>query len=218
VSLPFDRAQFFAVLRDYNETFWPFQVLLVLAGFAAVALAAAGGRGPGRAISAILAALWAWMGVVYHGIFFLPVNPAAALFGAFFLAAAALFAWEGVVHGRLRFECAAQARCVAAFALIACALVVYPLAPLMLGRDVLELASFGLPCPTTVFTLGMLGLLKPPFSRAVFVVPVLWALVGMQAAWLLGVYEDLALAAAALAGLWFVFAQGTAQGTRSKPA
>ena len=207
MTLPFDRAQFFAVLRDYNETFWPFQVALLLAGFAAVALAAAGGRGPGQAISAILAALWVWMGVVYHGIFFLPVNPAAALFGALFLAAAALFAWEGVVRARLRFECAAQGRCLAAFALIAYALVIYPLAPLMLGRDILEAASFGLPCPTTVFTLGMLGFLKPPFSRTVFIVPILWALAGMQAAWLLGVYEDLALAAAALAGGWFAFSR-----------
>lgn len=208
MNLPFDRAEFFGVLRAYNEAFWPFQVVLMLAGFAAVALAVAGGRAPGRAISAILAALWAWMGVVYHWMFFLPVNPAAGLFGALFLAGAALFAWEGVVRNRLQFDWALDLRCAAAFGLIAYALVVYPLAPLMLGRDVLELASFGLPCPTTVFTIGMLGLLGPPFPRVVFAVPVLWAVVGMQAAWLLGVYEDLGLAAAALLAAWFALSPG----------
>lgn len=205
MNLPFDRAEFFGVFRAYNEALWPFHVVLLLAGFAAVALAVAGGRAPGRAVSAILAALWAWMAVVYHWMFFLPVNPAAGLFGALFLAGAALFAWEGVVHERLRFDWAPGPRCAAAFGLIAYALVVYPLLPLMLGRDVLELASFGLPCPTTIFTIGMLGLLKPPFARAVFVAPLLWTPVGLSATWTLGVYEDAGLAAAALAGVWFAF-------------
>ena len=207
MNLPFDRAGFFAVFRAYNEAFWPFQVLLVLAGFAALALAITGGRAPGRAVSAILALLWAWMGIVYHWTFFLPINPAAGLFGALFLAGAALFAWEGVLRNRLHFDWRPDRRSAAALALIAYALVVYPLAPLMLGRDVLEMASFGLPCPTAIFTVGMLGLLRPPFPRTVFAVPLAWTLVGSSAAWLLGIYEDVGLVAAALAGTWFMVSQ-----------
>ena len=207
MSLPFDRAEFLGVFRAYNEAFWPLQVLLVVAGFAALVLAITGGRPAARVISAILAGLWAWMGIVYHWLFFQPINPAAGLFGAAFLVGAALFAWEGVVRERLEFDWRADIRSAAALVLVAYALVVYPLAPLMLGRDVLEMASFGLPCPTTIFTLGMLGLARSPFPRSVFVVPLAWALVGSSAAWLLGVYEDVGLVPAALVGAWFMASQ-----------
>jgi len=203
MNLPFTREQFFAVFRDYNEAVWPLQLPIVVLAFAALVLAVVGGRSAARAACAILAALWAWAGVVYHLGFFLTVNPAAALFGAMFLCAAALFAWEGVVHARLQFDAAVDWRTVAAFVLAGYALVVYPLLGPMLGRDMAEAASFGLPCPVTIFTLGMLGLARRPFPRSVFVVPVLWALIGVQAAWLFGAYEDLGLAVAALAALWF---------------
>jgi hypothetical protein len=93
----------------------------------------------------------------------------------------------------------------ASFVLAAYALVVYPLAPAILGREVPEAASFGMPCPTVIFTNAMLGLLRRPFPRSVLVVPALWALIGVQAAWLFGVYEDLGLAVAALAAIWFTF-------------
>ena len=106
-------------------------------------------------------------------------------------------------HARLQFDAAGDWRTFAAFVLAGYALVVYPLLAPMLGRDMAEGASFGLPCPVTIFTLGMLGLARRPFPRSVFVVPVLWALIGVQAAWLFGAYEDLGLAVAALAALWF---------------
>jgi hypothetical protein len=62
--------------------------------------------------------------------------------------------------------------------------------------------TFGLPCPTTIFTIGMLTLIKSPQPRMVMIVPVLWCVVGVQAAFLLGVPQDLALGAAAPVGLW----------------
>jgi hypothetical protein len=65
--------------------------------------------------------------------------------------------------------------------------------------------TFGLPCPTTLFTLGMLAFLKPPRPVAMFVVPLLWTLVGAQAALAFGVLEDFGLLVAGIAGLWLVF-------------
>jgi len=51
----------------------------------------------------------------------------------------------------------------------------------------------------------MLAFLSAPFPRYVFAVPIAWALIGSQAAFLLGVYEDLGMLVAALAGVWLVF-------------
>jgi hypothetical protein len=64
--------------------------------------------------------------------------------------------------------------------------------------------TFGLPCPTTIFTLGVLAFLATPYPRSPFVVPILWCAVGAQAAILLGVPQDFALVVAGIVGLALV--------------
>jgi hypothetical protein len=133
------------------------------------------------------------------------VNAAAPVFAAMFLAAAALLAWAGVVRGQLVFDGDSRARRIAGHALIAYALVGYPIVSLLVGRQYPDVPTFGVPCPTTIFTIGMLAFLSRPFPRYVLVVPIAWALIGGQAAFLLGVPEDLGLLLAGLAGLWLAF-------------
>ena len=205
MSLPFTQPQFFEVFARYNEAVMPLQIGLFLLGLTAYGALIVRRRGSDRVISAILAGLWAWMAIVYHFIFFREVNPAATLFGIVFLVGAAAFAWAGALRGRLVFDGESRARRIAGHALIAYALVVYPLLSTMLGREFPAIPTFGLPCPTTVFTLGMLAFLSAPFPRYVFAIPIVWAIIGAQAAFLLGVYEDLGLMLAGLAGVWLVF-------------
>lgn len=201
MSLPFTRAEFFDVFVRYNEAVWPLQAAFYALALAGLALAFSRGRHAGRAIALILALLWAWMGAVYHLGYFRPVNPAAVLFGAVFLAGAAAFAWEGGVRNRLRFG----AKSAVGYLLLGYALVAYPLLAVLFGHAYPAMPTFGLPCPTTIFTIGTLALLRPPYPGYVFVVPVLWTLVGVQGALLLGVYEDLGLIAAGAAGAWLAF-------------
>ena len=205
MSLPFTRTEFFAVFASYNEAVWPAQIALYALGVAALGLVFVRRRHSGRLIAAILALLWLWMGGVYHLAYFRPVNPAASLFGGAFLLAAAAFAWEGVVRRRLRFEPRPDAAGAVATVLLAYALVMYPLLAMLLGHGYPAMPTFGLPCPTTIFTLGMLALLRPPYPGHVLAVPVLWTLVGVQAALLLGIYEDFGLIFAGAAGLWLAF-------------
>ena len=70
MSLPFDAPQFLDVLERYNRATWPAPILLtglavVAAGFAARPVAVSG-----RVVSAVLAILWAWIGIAYHLAFF----------------------------------------------------------------------------------------------------------------------------------------------------
>jgi hypothetical protein len=195
MSLPFSHAQFFEVFQRYNEAVWPSQVVLTLLALAVVALLFV--PGGGRWIAMILAALWAWMAIAYHLAFFLAINPAAPLFAALFLAAAAAFAWSN-----LRFGWPGATRGAFGIALIVYALAGYPLLGAMLDQRYPAAPTFGLPCPTTLFTAGVLLFLKPPFPRRVLVVPLAWALVGSQAAVLLGVPQDFGLIVAAVALAW----------------
>jgi hypothetical protein len=205
MSLPFTREQFFEVFVRYNEGVMPLQLGLFLLALSAFGAMVVRRRGSDRVVSVILAGLWAWMGIVYHFIYFAPVNPAAPMFAALFLAGAALFAWAGVVRGRLVFDGESRARRVVGHVLIAYALVAYPLLSLLLGREFPEIPTFGLPCPTTIFTIGMLAFLSAPLPRYVLAVPIAWAFIGGQAALTLGVYEDIGLMLAGLAGVWLVF-------------
>ena len=205
MSLPFSREQFFEVFARYNEGVMPLQLALFLLALSALGALVVRRPGSDRVVSAILAALWAWMGVVYHFVYFAPVNSAAPLFGILFLGGAAVFAWAGVVRGRLAFDGENRARRITGHALIAYALVGYPLLSVMLGREYPGMPTFGVPCPTTIFTIGMLGFLSAPFPRYVLVVPVAWALIASQAVLQLGLYEDLGLIAAGLAGAWLAF-------------
>jgi hypothetical protein len=80
--------------------------------------------------------------------------------------------------------------------LIAYALIGYPLIGASLGHRYPAAPTFGLPCPTTIFTLGVL-VMGRPVPRHLLLVPVAWAIVGGFAACRLGVAEDSGLPIAA---------------------
>lgn len=208
MTLPFTREQFFDVFAQYNQYVWPAQIVLLGIAVACVIALVRRGTG-GRAIGWALALFWAWMAIAYHVAFFAKINPAAWFFAAFFWAGAALFAWHAQ-RGALRFELGVPTTRVeraASFTLVAYALVGYPLVGALAGQRYPAMPTFGLPCPTTIFTLGLL-LLAPRVPVGVLVVPLAWSLVGSVAAFQLGVVEDLGLLAAALVTMLMLVFRG----------
>jgi hypothetical protein len=113
------------------------------------------------------------------------------------------------VDQRLAFRIRRDARSAFGVLLIGYALVAYPLWSIAIGHRYPELPTFGLPCPTTLLTIGMLGFLQPPYPRGVLVAPLAWSLIGAQAAFLLGVTPDLALLVAAAAAVVFIVRNGS---------
>jgi hypothetical protein len=201
MPLPFTTAEFFDVFRRYNEAVWPAQWILIVLAVAGVTLAIRGTPHAGRVVSWILASFWLWMAIGYHLAFFWEINPAAVLFAALFLAQAALLAATGAGWIPLGFRPRANVAGYAGAVIIAYALVAYPLVGYALGHRYPASPTFGLPCPTTIFTFGLLLWAEPPVPRALLVVPALWAMIATVAALQLGVGEDLGLAAAAVLAL-----------------
>ena len=198
MNLPFTPEQFFSVFARYNEAVWPMQVVLNAAALVCIGLLLRPGVWASRTSCLLLSLLWAWMAVAYHITFFSDINPAAWVFGAVFLLGSAAFAWFGAVKTHVSLRPVLGARAIVGATLIVFALVLYPMIGYSIGHRYPNAPTFGLPCPTTIFTLGLLLFSVQPIARWVVVVPLLWAAAGSLAAFQLGVVEDLGLLASGI--------------------
>jgi len=121
MQLPFTAEQFYGVFREYNTTLWPAQVFLLALAVAAVVLVVVPHRWSGWSgvgVSAILALLWAWLGLAYHLAFFTSISPPAYGFAGVSVAGALVFLWQGVVRRKLEFRWVAGGRSVVGFLLV----------------------------------------------------------------------------------------------------
>jgi hypothetical protein len=199
--MPFTKERFFGVFETYNLAVWPAQWALFLLGLITLLLVLQRPRSAGPWVGVFLSFLWSWMAVAYHLLRFAPVNPAAHLFGGLFLVQALAWTWYGWIKKGLVFTEPRGIRGVLGGAMILYALLLYPLLGNLLGHRYPSSPTFGLPCPTTLFTLGLLSWTDGKFPRVLLIVPLTWVLVGSTAAFYFGVYEDLGLLAAGAASL-----------------
>jgi hypothetical protein len=199
--LPFTLEQFLDVFGRYNLAIWPLQVVAYgLGGLALIAAWRPSDRSS-RLVSAILAGFWLWTGLVYHGLFFSAINPAALLFGLLFVLEGGLLLGEGVFRPGLRFAPRRDLSGLVGAAFVVYALLVYPLLGLALGQSFPRMPVFGVtPCPVTIFTYGLLLWTKQRVARRLLAIPLLWSLLGMSAAISLGIGEDFGLAVAGMLG------------------
>jgi hypothetical protein len=218
MALPFTREQFLAVFTRYNEAVAPAQVVLLAVGIAATALALRPTRWSDRAVGCLLAGLWLWMGIAYHWGFFRTINPAATVFGAAFVASAAMLFWYGVARRRITFRAPQSLHGGLALMLLVYAFVVYPAVGWILGHRYPAMPTFGLPCPTTITTLGLLLWCAERPPVVVMVIPWARALIGAVAALQLGMWEDLGLPVAFAISVWGWLAPQRPRTAASSPA
>jgi hypothetical protein len=191
--LPFTRAQFTAVFADYNAAVWPMQVLAFGLGLLVVVKILWRSKASSRVITLSLAAMWLWTGVFYHLMFFSAINPVATLFGAVFVLQSVLLC-TAAVRNNLSFSSGDPGNRLdrgLGWALLAYAIVFYPLAGRAVGQQWADMPAFGLtPCPVTLATIGVFLLADPPLPRSLLWIPVGWTLIGGSAAALLDMPQD----------------------------
>lgn len=200
----------------YNPAVWPGHLVAYAAGIGALALLVwRPGATASRITSGLLAAAWLWLGVVFHGLYATDVDP--VLGGAYavaFVAQAMLLVRAGVVRDDLVVTSGHGPVGVVGWSALAYALIIYPLLGIALGHGYPEAPLFGMaPCPTTIATFGLLLLARPPLPRHLFVVPLLWAVLGPLGAVPQGMIEDLGLFAVGVLAVAVVLV-----GDRRRPA
>jgi Family of unknown function (DUF6064) len=195
---PFTLEQFFDVFKNYNQTIFPMQIVLYLLSAIAVYLVIKSNLKFDKIISITLSFLWMWMGGVYHIIFFTTINKVAYLFGAFFIIQGILVLVFGVFQNKLSFQFQKNKFGIIGLILVLFALVIYPVAGYFFGHVYPSSPTFGLPCPTTIFTFGLLLLNVKKCIVVILIIPFAWSVIGFMAAFQFGILEDTGLILASL--------------------
>ncbi|MEJ2545056.1 MAG: DUF6064 family protein [Calditrichaceae bacterium] len=156
MNVPFTTEQFLDVIRIYNQTFFPLQVVFNIIALFCVYLIFKKSSINQKLLLGSLSFFWLWMGVAYHLVFFTSINRAAYLFGILFIIQGLLFAFYAFSKREFLFEYKGSLNNISGIIFIIYALIVYPVLGYFLGHTYPYSPTFGLPCPTTIFTFGIL--------------------------------------------------------------
>ncbi|OQW75401.1 MAG: hypothetical protein BVN32_11230 [Proteobacteria bacterium ST_bin14] len=200
MTTPFTVAQFLDVFVAYNAAIWPAQLGAYAIGLVAVAALWLAQRKAARIIPAILAVMWLWNAVGYQYLFFSRINPAATVFAALFAAEAVLLAMSAISSRALFSPPSRSLKSAIGAFFIAYAYLIYPALGYLAGHGFMAGPMFGVaPCPTVIFTIGLLLMARGRWVIWLSVIPILWSLIGLAAALQLGILEDFGLPIAGLA-------------------
>lgn len=192
MKIPFTLEQFMDVFARYNTSVFPIQIAFYSAVVIAIYMLMRRSTSSNIVLSGLLSFLWLWMGIVYHIIFFSSINNAAYFFGTLYIIQGALFAWYGI-KGKIAFRIPSTMHGVIGGIFVLFGVVVYPMIGYALSHVYPYAPTFGLPCPTTIFTFGVLLMSEKKTPIPILIIPFLWSLIGFSAAVMLGMYEDVAL-------------------------
>jgi hypothetical protein len=192
MNLTLTLANLLAAFEKYNVAIWPMQVLGYALGLVALFFAIKRSSYSSRIVTAILCFLWLWTGIVFFPLFFAPVYTPAYAFGLLFIIQGVLFLL-GVLKPRLFFGFKGDVYAIVGLLFIAYAMLGYPAFGYFLGHVYPRTPPFGLtPCPTTIFTFGLLLLTEKRVPVLSLIIPLLWALSAPMPV-SVGILEDIGL-------------------------
>ena len=199
MHLPFTSEQFLNVFKTYNEAIFPIQLIFSMVALFIVFMLFRKTIVKDKFISYILSFFWLWMGIVYQIIYFSEINKAAYVFGVLFIVQGIIFFTYARVPYKMSYQFDKSIYNYAGLLFILYALLIYPVVGYFLGHHYPHSPTFGAPCPTTIFTFGVLLFVRNKIPVWAMIIPLLWSIIGFGAAISLSIYEDIGLLIAGLA-------------------
>ena len=200
MQIPFTIKEFLEVFKNYNQSVFPIQIIFYLLVFYGLYLLFKNHKHKNIFLNSLIAFLWLWIGIVYQLIFFTTINKAAYAFGILFIIQGFMFAYFGAYKNLVSFKFSNSVSVITGIIFIVYALIIYPILGYLLGHQYPYSPTFGLPCPTVIFTFGLLLFTDDKIPVYLLIIPLLWSLIGFSAAVNLSVYEDFGLLIAGLLG------------------
>ncbi len=178
----------------YNQELFPAQYLMLGLGLIAILLVFFRTKHSSRFISGILAFFYGWNGLLFYMGYFTEFMPIPFVFGILFIVQALLFIFEGTIRNRISFQFKADLYGLTGALLIFYGIFGYQALEYTLGRGYPEILSFGMfPCPTVIFSLGILLWTGKKFPPYILIFPLIHALNGFIPAFMIGIIEDIGL-------------------------
>jgi hypothetical protein len=200
MTFPFTQEQFLTIFTQYNNAVFPLQIIFIILGIVALWFVVKKSPISDRIILLILIFFWFWMGIVYHILFFSSINPLAYAFGVLFIIEACLLIYLGIIKKQVEFSLKKDRYTLIGLIFIVYAMIIYPVIGMVAGHGYPRLPTFGLPCPTTIFTFGLFLMSDKKFPLPLLVIPLIWSMIGFFAALSLGITEDYMLLVAGVVG------------------
>jgi hypothetical protein len=195
MSIPFTFDEFLEMLARFNTGWWPMHLVMYALAFASIYFAIRKTRWSAKVVTGILVFFWIWVGTVFNLLCFSRLYPMAYIFVVLYYLEGIILTWVGFVGKKLSYSVKADLFGVTGAIMIIYALIGYPLIGYVTGRGPDHLLYTGMmPCPTAIFTLGLLLWAEKPIPKIVFVIPVVYALTGFVPV-ILGIVEDIGLIA-----------------------
>ena len=186
----------------YNLDLYPAQYLMLGLGLIAILTVFFRTKTSSRFISAILAFFYGWIGIQFYMIYFKEFMPIPFVFGILFIIQALIFILEGTIRNRISFQFKADIYGLTGALLLFYAIFGYQALENLLGRGYPEILSFGMfPCPTVIFSLGILLWTGKKFPSYILIFPIIQALSGFIPAFIIGIIEDIGLIISGLLAL-----------------
>ena len=204
--LLFSPRTYYRLIERYNVAVWPAQPITLGLGLVVAALLRRPSVARSRAVAAILAALWAWVGWGFIASRYTTINWAAQYLAWLFAAEVVLLGWLGAVRARLHFGWSRGGPALLGALLFGFALALYPLLGPALGRGWRQAEVFGIaPDPTALATLGLLltGKGSPRARWLLLAAPLVWCAIAGVTLWAMGSPEAWILLSSALLAVAF---------------
>lgn len=175
--LLFSRETYLRLFELYHRDLWPAQILLAGVGLAMLRALLIGRVAQIQATFVALAVIWLWVAYAFHLQRYAPINWAGENFAWVFAAQAGLMIVAAIWPAGLRGG-AVWARWTGA-ALFVFALVILPLAGLVLDRQWFEVEFFALtPNATAIATLGVMVAFAGAWRWLLALIPLGWCVIG----------------------------------------
>jgi len=185
----------------YNLAIWPAQVAGIAIGLAIVALMIGHWQHRSRIIAGLLALAWLWVAWAFLYQRYTQINWVAPWIAAAFALQALLLVALSIT-GRLEFEPAGGMRFAVATALVAIAVIGYPLLAPLFGRPWTTAEVFGIaPDPTAIATVIVLATVRGATRWLLLAIPLLVCALGALTQRAMGEPEAFVVAGAALLGV-----------------
>ncbi|MFL5028828.1 MAG: DUF6064 family protein [Xanthobacteraceae bacterium] len=201
--LLFSPRVYYRIFELHNRALWPAHVVTLILGLAIfVLLLRKSTRATARAVPALLGALWIWIAWAFFWDRYATINWAALYVAPAFALQGLLLLWIGTVGRRLTFAPGHDVFDRAGLALLAFALVGYPLLAPLMGRPWPAAEVFGIaPDPTAVATLAVLAVAHGRARWLTMPIPLLWCAITAATLWTMGAGDFFVAPIAALGAI-----------------